>query len=78
MTGTSVSLFIDLLSEAIEKEALLRLTFSRPTDADLPLKVTSSLYRSKDGEVMVGTESILPDGKCIRKNRTKNEMHPKS
>ncbi len=70
---SDISQFTSLISGAIETEALSRLTFSRPMRADLPTKVTSSLYRSKGGEVMVATESMMADGKCIRKNRSKHD-----
>lgn len=70
---SDISQFTSLISGAVENETLSRLTLSRPTRADLPTKVTSTLYRSKSGEVMVATESMTADGKCIRKNRSKHD-----
>lgn len=68
--------FSALAAEAAASGVIARLTFSRPTEKDAPIKVTASQYTSDTGALMVKIESFLSDGKNIRKNYTADEVGP--
>lgn len=68
-----LSRFLSLIRDAASTGTLSRLTFSRPAaknGENTAIKVTAALFLASDGAVMVKTESIMADGKSIRKNYT--------
>ena len=74
-----LSRFLSLIRDAASTGTLSRLTFSRPAaknGENTAIKVTAALFLASDGAVMVKTESIMADGKSIRKNYTVDESFP--
>ena len=64
----NISRFAQLSADAAKVGVLARLTFSRPKETDALSRVTASLFKGNGGETSVRVDSLLHDGRLIRKN----------